>query len=56
MQNMNNKRKNNTLFSYFSKWTKSIVADSDPDDPQPALWQQKHTDTIVLVSKKYIFD
>lgn len=34
----------------------SVVADSDPDDPQPAPVQQKCLDTIGLVSKKYIFD
>jgi len=49
---MNNKRKNNTLHSYFNKSTKSVkpVVDSDPDDPQPAPSQQKHTDTLDLVS------
>lgn len=46
---MNNKRKNNTLYSYFNKSTKTVV-DSDPDDPQPTPSQQKHTDTVDLVS------
>jgi hypothetical protein len=50
---MSNKRKNNTLLSYFNKSIKSVV-DSDPDDPQPAPTQQKHTDTVNLVSKKIV--
>lgn len=51
-----NKRKHNTLFSYFTKNTNSVVTDSNPDDPLPASRLQKHTDTLVLVSKKYVFD
>jgi hypothetical protein len=49
---MSNKRKNDTLLSYFNKSIKSIV-DSDPNDPQPPS-QQKHTDTVNLVSKKIV--
>jgi hypothetical protein len=50
---MNNKRKNNTLLSYFNKSIKSTV-DSDPNNSQPAQSQQKHTDTVNLVSKKIV--
>ncbi len=52
---MNNKRKNNSLLSYFSKSTKSVV-NSDPNEPQPAPSQSKDTETVDLVSKNSIFD
>jgi hypothetical protein len=50
---MSNKRKNNTLLSYFNNSIKSTV-DSDLNDLQPAPSQQKQTDTVNLVSKKIV--
>ncbi|KAL4126233.1 hypothetical protein QTP88_010459 [Uroleucon formosanum] len=46
---MNNKRKNNSLLSYFNKSTKSVV-NSDRDEPQPAPSQPKDTETVDLMT------
>lgn len=46
---MSEKRIINTLFTYFSKKPKIVVADSDPDDPQLAPRQQTYHETVVLV-------
>ncbi|KAL4112475.1 hypothetical protein QTP88_016255 [Uroleucon formosanum] len=52
---MNNKRKNNSLLSYFNKSTKSVV-NSDRDEPQPAPSQLKDTETDLMtcsIARKY---
>lgn len=46
------------LYIHISIKVQSVkpVVDSDPDDPQPAPSQQKHTDKVDLVSKNCLFD